>query len=264
MPRGRLVVVVSFAVVALGVLAGLLALVLDPARAAVGPLPAEGLALPLDTRFLAGVDVKRLTASPLYRTHGFDTSRVESVNDLAVATGLRPDDLDEVVVAGRGGVADGVVLVLGRFEASRVVRALESRGAARRGAGEAAIWVLDENGSRARAVALPADGVLVVGSVADVQTVIANRSGDGRASLAANQALLGLLARVKPGATLWIVAGRSLLASLPAELPLPGSGTLRIPPLASVVGTGDLEPVVSPPMPATPRGRGTSPSCSRA
>ena len=247
MPRGRLVVLVSFAVVALGVLAGLLALVLDPARAAVGPLPGEGLALPADTRFLAGVDVKRLTASPLYRKYGWDSSRVESLNELVEATGLRPErDLDQVVVAGRSGIADGVVLVLGRFDVSRLGATLESRGAAPRTVQEGALYVLDANGPRPRAIALPADGVLVAGAVAAVETVIANQSANGPASLAANETLLGLLRRVKPGATFWIVGDRSLLAGLPAELPVPGSGTVRIPPLKSVVATGDLEPVISP------------------
>ena len=246
MPRGRLVVLVSFAVVALGVLAGLLALVLDRAGAAVGPLPGEGLALPADTRFLAGVDVKRLTASPLYRKYGWDSRRLESVNELLEATGLRPErDLDQVVVAGRSGIADGVVLALGRFEASRLGPALEGKGAALRTFREVPVWVSDESGPRPLAIALPADGVLFAGPVAAVQTVIANRSGDGGASLQANEALLGLLRGVTPGATFWIVADRNLLAGLPAEVPVPGAGSVRIPPLASVVATGDLEPAIS-------------------
>ena len=53
--------------IGLGSLAAVGALYLDPARAAVGPLPAEGLLFPADVRFVIGVDVKRLTSSPLYR-----------------------------------------------------------------------------------------------------------------------------------------------------------------------------------------------------
>ena len=46
MSRSRLVVFISMAVVLVGGLASLGILVLEPARAAVGPLPGEGLSLP--------------------------------------------------------------------------------------------------------------------------------------------------------------------------------------------------------------------------
>jgi hypothetical protein len=46
MSRSRLVVFISMLVVVTGVVAGVSALYLDPARAAVGPLPAAALVLP--------------------------------------------------------------------------------------------------------------------------------------------------------------------------------------------------------------------------
>ena len=62
MTRSRLVVLSALVVVGVGVAGALGALYFDPARAAVGPLPAEGLALPGDTRFVMGFDVHRFTA----------------------------------------------------------------------------------------------------------------------------------------------------------------------------------------------------------
>jgi len=66
MTRSRLAVLVSTVVVVVGVIAGLGALWLNPARAAVGPMPGEALILPADARFVMGFDVRRFTASPFY------------------------------------------------------------------------------------------------------------------------------------------------------------------------------------------------------
>ena len=66
MSRSRLVVLSSAVVVSVGALAAVGAFYLDPARAAVGPLPPQGLSLPAGTRFLMGIDVKRFVASPFY------------------------------------------------------------------------------------------------------------------------------------------------------------------------------------------------------
>ena len=57
MTRTRITLFASTLVVALGVVAALGALWLDPARAAVGPLPAAALVLPADSRFVMGFDV---------------------------------------------------------------------------------------------------------------------------------------------------------------------------------------------------------------
>ena len=69
MTSSRVALFVSVLVVALGVIAGLGALWLDSARAAVGPLPGEGLVLPADTQFVMGFDVKRLVASPAWERY---------------------------------------------------------------------------------------------------------------------------------------------------------------------------------------------------
>src|SRR5512134_553199 len=98
MTRSRRVVFVSMMVVAVGVTAALSALFLDPARAAVGPVPAEGLVLPADARFVMGVDVKRLTSSALYKKQR--SLRPDSFRDLEAKTGVNPErDVDTLFVA---------------------------------------------------------------------------------------------------------------------------------------------------------------------
>ena len=70
MNKSRLVVLASTLIVGAGALTAVGALYLDPARAAVGPLPAEGLALPADAQFVMGIDVRRFVASPFYTRFG--------------------------------------------------------------------------------------------------------------------------------------------------------------------------------------------------
>ena len=102
MSRSRLVVFASFLVVAVGVVAAVGALYLDPARAAVGPVPAEGLSLPAETRFLVGIDVPRLVNSALYKRQLAKAgSRPQPFVELEEKTGLNPErDVDLVLLAG--------------------------------------------------------------------------------------------------------------------------------------------------------------------
>ena len=121
MTRSRSVVLLSSLVVVAGTLAAMGALYLSPARAAVGPLPAEGLVLPADTRFVVGIDVRRLVASELYaKEAGRRSLRPEAFAELEARTGLNPErDVDQVVIAGgpsagTGPHGAGLVLVSGR------------------------------------------------------------------------------------------------------------------------------------------------------
>ena len=124
MSRSRLVVFVSMVVVGLGVTAGISALYLDPARAAVGPLPAEGLVLPADARFVMGVDVKRLTASPFYKKQV--ALRPDAFRDLEARTGVNPErDVETLLVAG-GTQDQGLALFVGNFDRARLARTIET------------------------------------------------------------------------------------------------------------------------------------------
>ena len=134
MTRSRLVVLGSALVVGAGALAAVGALYLDPARAAVGPLPPQALSLPAGTRYVMGLDVKRFVASPLYTRFAAarEANRPRAFEELEAKTGLNPErDVDQVYIAGsqagapgRGG--DPLVVVTGRFDRAKVARAIET------------------------------------------------------------------------------------------------------------------------------------------
>lgn len=259
MTRSRLVVLSSAVVVAVGALVALGAFVLDPARAAVGPLPAEGLVLPADARFVAGFDVKRFVASPLYLKYGREKmapARPQAFAELEEKTGLNPErDVDQLVVAGVGkGPRPGLALVLGTFDRAKLSRAIETEKKGKvtwRAVAGTTVYLFDEGQAQgAGAAAFLDDHALLLGSADTVEAAVTNRA-QGKLSLRSNAALMALLEGVKPGSTFWMVGDQSLLASLPTTLPAPGmtgdasaTASINLPPLKSLVVTGDLDPVI--------------------
>jgi hypothetical protein len=246
MTRSRLVVLVSMVVVGLGVTAGISAIYLDPARAAVGPLPAEGLVLPASARFVMGVDVKRLTASPFYKKQA--ALRPDAFRDLEARTGVNPErDVETLLVAG-GSQDQGVALLVGTFDRARLARTIETEKKGQvtwKDVQGTTVYLFHEGEQRAGAAAFLDDRRLVVGSAAAVETAVAAKV-QGGAGLKANVALSALLERVKPGSTFWMVGDQSLLANLPKSVPMGGGDSqVTLPSLKSVVVTGDLDPVVS-------------------
>jgi hypothetical protein len=248
-----MVVSASSIVVSLGVVGALGALYLDPARAAVGPLPAEGLSLPADSRFVMGLDVRRFVGSPFYEKFGRseETGRPRAFAELEEKTGLNPErDIDNIYVAGSGPAqrgGDGVVLVTGRFDRGRIATAIETqkKGTAKKYQG-VSMYVFSEgrSGRGTGAVALLDDTALVFGSQQSVEKTIATRV-NGDPGLKGNAPLLALLESVKPGSTFWVVGDQSVMDQMPGQIPGPGGAGLSVPPLKSVVVTGDLDPVVS-------------------
>jgi len=243
MSRSRLVVFVSMVVVGLGVAAGISALYLDPARAAVGPLPAEGLVLPANARFVMGVDVKRLTASPFYQKQV--ALRPDAFRDLEAHTGVNPErDVETLLVAG-GAQDQGLALFVGNFDRARLARTIETEKKGQvtwKDVQGATVYLFNEGQKSAGAASFLDDRRLVVGSAAAVETAVAARGGVG---FKANAAMTGLLERVKPGSTFWMVGDQSLLSNLPKSVPMGGESSVTLPALQSVVVTGDLDPVVS-------------------
>lgn len=260
MTRSRLVVTASFAVVSLGIAVALGALVLDPARAAVGPMPGEGLALPAGTRFVVGVDVARFTSSPMYQKHAKKADVTpEAFAELEEKTGLRPDrDIDQILIAGAppsaSGPERGVVLVFGRFDRYKISRAIETEA----GEGEKkkdvswktvegfTVYLFGEGKGKPGALSFLDDDTLVLGPLASVEEVIANRNGS-RKGLAENAELVRLLGTVKPGSTFWMVGDQTLLSKMPSNVPSPvgGGGQMTLPALQSLVVTGDLDPEIA-------------------
>jgi hypothetical protein len=253
MKRSRLVVIAAGSVVALGLALGLGALVLDPARAAVGPLPAEGLVLPADTKFVIGIDVQRFVQSPFYKKFASQGGRPQAFTELEQKTGFNPErDVDEVLIAGRPdkGQQAGLVIVRGRFDRYKLSQAIETAGTGvttKKHEGNP-LYLFNEGQKAATAIAFLGhdDDLLVMGSQASVEAAVSAHF-QGATPLKQNTALTGLLERVKPGSTFWIVGDQSLLSQMPSTVPGPGGagGQLQLPALRGVMVTGELDPVVT-------------------
>jgi hypothetical protein len=251
MTRSRLAVLVSTVVVVLGVMAGLGALWLDPARAAVGPMPGEALVLPADARFVMGFDVKRFAASPFYARFAAQRGmKPEALRELEEKTGLDPArDIDRIVIAGTGQGSVGLALVTGRFDLYKLGRALEAGGKARGYRHEGlSLYGFGEEGGKATAVAFLDETSLLFGEKDRVEVAAASRVR-GDAPFKGNAVLVALLEKVRPGSTFWMVGDQSLLAGMPTSVPAPGASgdgaTVSLPALQSVTVTGDLDPQVS-------------------
>jgi len=254
MTRSRLTVLVSSVVVVLGLVAGVGALWLSQARAAVGPMPAEALVLPADARFVMGFDVKRFTASPFYARFASERGmQPEALRELEEKTGLNPArDVDQIVVAGAGVAgkhAPGLAMVFGRFDLYKLGRTMETDGkAVGRNVDGVSIYGFKEDDAQALALAFLDENHLLFGPRPEVEAAVASRKR-GETPLRKNAALLGLVERVRPGSTFWMVGDQSLLAGMPTSVPAPGSSadgaTVTLPALKSLVVTGDLDPQVS-------------------
>lgn len=256
MTRSRLVVLGSSVVVTVGALLAMGALYLSPARAAVGPMPAEGLILPADTRFVVGVDVRRLVQSELYTTSaGRRAMRPDAFADLEEKTGLNPErDLDHVVIAGgpsagSGRRHPGLVLVSGRFDRYKVSRAIETsgKGVTWKDHQGTTVYMFREGRKGADAAAFLDDDTLVFGSQPAVEAAITSRAG-GTAPLRTNASLMALLERVRPGSTFWMVGDQSLLSNLPQSIPAPSGSegaSLQLPAVRNLIVTGDLDPQIA-------------------
>jgi hypothetical protein len=256
MTRSRSVVLGSSLVVMAGVLVAMGAFYMSPARAAVGPMPAEGLVLPADTRFVVGLDVRRMVASELYtNAAGRHPLRPDAFADLEARTGVNPErDVDQVVIAGgpsagTGPSAPGLVLVSGRFDRYKLSRALETsrKDVTWKDHQGTTVYLFREGRKGAEAAAFLDDDTLVFGSQAAVEATIGSRAG-GKAPLRTNTVLMALLERVKPGSTFWMVGDQSLLSNLPRSVPGPGGSDgagLQLPAVRNLMVTGDLDPQIA-------------------
>lgn len=254
MKRSRLVVVAAGSVVGLGLALALGALVLDPARAAVGPLPAEGLVLPADTKFVIGIDVKRFVQSPFYKRFAAQGGRPQAFTELEQKTGFNPErDVDEVLIAGRPelGHGGGLVIVRGRFDRYKLSQAIENerKGVTTKKHEGNPLYLFGEGQKGASALAFLGhdDDLLVMGSQKSVEAAVSSHF-QGQTPLKQNTTLTALLERVKPGSTFWMVGDQSLLSQMPSAIPAPGGSggaQLQLPALKGLMVTGELEPVIS-------------------
>jgi len=250
MTRSRLVFFAAMTVVVVGVAAGVGALWLNPARAAVGPLPGAALILPADAKYVMGFDVKRFAASPFYeRFKAQSGMKPEALAQIEEKTGLNPArDLDQIVVAGTGARGTGVAVALGHFDLYKLGRAIETQGKARGTSYEGVTVYNFSEESKPLSVALVDESTLVFGPSDQVTQALASRTR-GEAPLKANAPLMARVEAIRPGSTFWMVGDQSLLASLPTSIPAPGAttggGSIALPALTGLTVTGDLDPQVS-------------------
>jgi hypothetical protein len=247
--QSRMVVIVSAVVVAGGIAAALGVRVVQPARAAVGPLPAEALPLLSDARFVMGLDVRRFAASEFHKRYaGNGPMRPDAFHDLESKTGVNPErDVDQVFAAGgTPGEGRGVALVVGRFDRARIARALEAepKDVTSKTQDGITVYLFREGSKSPGALAFLDDRSILLGTERAVSAALSRHPGE---PAPANTAIADLLARVKPGSTFWMVGDQTLLANLPKTVPGGGgsSGSITLPTLKSVVVNGDLDPVVS-------------------
>jgi hypothetical protein len=181
MTRSRLAVLSSSALVAAGLAAALGALVLDPAREAVGPLPPEGMALLPEARFVMGLDVQRFAASPFYKKYGARGGRPDAFSELQAKTGLDPErDVDRVFVAGGArGDQRSVALVVGRFDRSRIAGAIEKgkKGVTWKKVHGTNLYLFGESSKSPGALAFLDDSSIVLGAQASVEAAVGNHAG---------------------------------------------------------------------------------------
>jgi hypothetical protein len=246
MSRSRVVVLAALGVVAVGGALTLGALARGSARAAIGPLPAEALPILADARYVMGLDVARFYASSFHERYaGTPGSSPQALRELEAKTGIDPArDVDHVLAAGGApGEGGGVALVQGRFDPTRIARAIESRkqGVTWKQHLGVTVYLFQEGSKSPGALAFLDDHLILLGAQRSVESVVARRLQAGPTGSSAT--IRGLVGRVRPGATFWVVGDETALAALQGAAARSGP-SLALPALRSLVVTGDLDPEV--------------------
>jgi hypothetical protein len=255
MNRSRRLVATAAAVSLLGVGLAFSTRLTGTARAAVGPIPPEALALPADSAMVMGFDVKALTSSDFYAKFGGEgePGRVDALAEIERKTGLNPArDIDSVVIAVRPStnepVAEGarprrsegaLVFVTGRFDAARLESSIPEAGRASKERRDGVTLFREASGKSNGVVALLDAGILVAGDSASVETFLANRStGHG---IRDSATLVTQLESIEPGSTFWAVGGPSVLSRVTSQV---GGPAANLPAVKQVVAYGHLDPEV--------------------
>ncbi len=178
-----------------------------------------------------GFDVKRFTASPFYARYASERGmQPEALRELEEKTGLNPArDLDQIVVVGTPDVrkgSPGLALALGRFDLYKIGRALETEGKVTgHNVDGVSVYAFKDEDTRALSP-WPSwtRASLLFGPRSQVEAAVASRSR-GEAPLKKNTVLMGLVEKVRPGSTFWMVGDQSLLAGMPTSVP--GAGSVR-------------------------------------
>jgi hypothetical protein len=215
-------------------------------------MPGEALLLPADAKFVGGLDMKRFVESSFYAKYAKEktgTGRPDAFRQLEERTGLSPErDIETVVFAGSPGSGkEGVVVATGRFDRAKISRLIETeKKVTSKNLMGIAVYLFSEGSKGAGAVAFVDDRTLVLGTQASVEAAITSHSQGGK-SLKSNATIMGLLERVRPDATFWMVGDQSVLENLPKNVPNPGAGggLISLPGLKNLTVAGDMEPLIA-------------------
>jgi hypothetical protein len=255
MNRSRRLILTAAAISVLGIGVAFSTRLTGTARAAVGPIPPEALALPADSSMVMGFDVRALTSSQFYAKFGGEgePGRVDALAEIERRTGLNPArDIDSIVVAigdkRTGPRAEGdrkrgpenvLVFVTGRFDAARLESSIPETGKASKERRDGVTIYREATGKSNGAVALLDAGILVAGDGAAVETFLANRStGHG---IRDSAPLVAQLESIEPGSAFWAVGGPSVLSRVTSEV---GGPAANLPSVNKVVAYGHLDPEV--------------------
>ncbi|MBV6434452.1 MAG: hypothetical protein IANPNBLG_04705 [Bryobacteraceae bacterium] len=187
--------------------------------ASCAPQQPKGLALdatieryiPGDTVVLAGANVERLVATPLYRRLAGER-KIPQLDEFARKTRLDPEkDIQELLAASNG--KDAIMMARVRIRDEKAVEAaLEKEGAARTPFGK---YTLFGNGEGA--VVFINGSIALAGRTEHLKTVLSGAKEDD----SRKRAILGELAKLSPERQLWAVAIGGF-----APMPLPETGNL--------------------------------------
>jgi hypothetical protein len=201
------------------------------APTSIGPLPAVALRLPRDSQTLMGLSVRAFVASRFYQrfAQAGAPMRPTALDELKRETGLDGErDLEQLIVAtGRPG--EIVILAIGRLDRPRLEFAWQQRAQKAPG----------------RSLAFLSERTLVMGSTPWVDLVSGKTKG---AELRANAAMLALVRQVPEHAAFWMVSdgdALSRVAANSAKNPAAAGLPLGLPPLKSIVISGEVEPLLS-------------------
>jgi len=236
----------------------------SPSIPDVGPMAGQALQLPAETAVVAGLDAKGLFASAAYKQIAAgdvpalaqnaspeEAARAKNqvkeglekgLQAVEAKIGIRLDrDLDRLVIAGINVAAptpDGALLAIGRFDRAKVMKAVEASTRAEGAVPSSKtvegidVRVFTEAGKPGMELAFLDDSVLVVGTAGGVEAVVANHAKRLR-PLESNTAILGLVKRLDPASSYWVVLGQTLITQAQKQaggaappFPLPRSLTL--------------------------------------
>lgn len=255
MNRSRRLVATAAAISVLGVGLAFSTRLTGTARAAVGPIPPEALALPAESSVVMGFDVHAMTSSQFYARFGGEgqPGQVDALAEIERKTGLNPTrDIDSVVIAVLPNVAtpasetspgrrpeSGLVFVTGRFDAARLESSIPESGRASKERRDGVTIYREATGKANGAVALLDAGILVAGNADAIETFLANRStGHG---IRDSASLVSQLEKIEPGSTFWAVGGPSVLSRVTSQV---GGAAANLPSIKQVVVYGHLDPEV--------------------